>query len=153
MRCLPTSLATAFLLASAVAAHGQHDQLYTASREQLDVTKILLAQQKAWNDGNMDEYLKFYKDAPDTVAMLNVPVRGLESIRNAFRTNFPNKATMGALEQADVEVRELGENFALATGKYHLVRGKKEGGNLDGVFTEVMEKTQTGWRVIFSESN
>lgn len=153
MRCLPTSLAPIVLLASFAAAHGQRDQLYTASREQLDVTKVVLAQQKAWNDGNMDDYLKFFKDAPDTIAMLNVPVRGLEAIRNAFHTNFPNRAVMGGLEQSDVEVRELGESFALATGRYHLVRGKKDGGNLDGTFSEIMEKTPAGWRIIFSESN
>lgn len=153
MRCLPTSLVTVALLASSAAAHGQRDQLYTASREQLDVTKIVIAQQKAWNDGNMDEYLKYYKDAPDTTAMLASPVRGLEAIHNAYHTNFPNKAAMGSLEQTDVEVRELGDNFALAIGKYHLVRGKKEGGTLDGTFSEIMEKTPAGWRIIFSESN
>lgn len=130
----------------------QHDQLYTASREQLDVTKVVLAQQHAWNDGNLDEYLKYFKDAPDTTVMLNAPVHGLEAIRNSFRTNFPNKATMGTLEQTEVEVRELGENFALATGRYHLNRGKKEGGPVDGTFSEIMEKTPAGWRIIFSEN-
>ena len=139
-------------LAFPTAALAQHDQLFTATREQLDVTKIVLAQQKAWNAGDLEAYIALYKDAPDTVAMLNIPVRGLEAISNAYRTNFPNKAMMGALEESDVQVRELGEAFALATGKYHITRGKKEGGNLDGTFSEIMEKTPAGWRVIYSSN-
>jgi hypothetical protein len=40
----------------------------------------------------------------------------------------------------------------MATGKYHLARSRKAGGDVDGTFTEVMEKTTAGWRVIFIET-
>ena len=59
---------------------------------------------------------------------------------------------MGTLEQTEVEVRPLGENFALATGKYHLTRAKKHGGDLEGLFTEILEKTKAGWQIIYSET-
>jgi ketosteroid isomerase-like protein len=139
--------------ACAATAHAQQpDQLFTATREQLDVTKALLAQAAAWNKGDMDAYVAFYKNAPDTVAMLAGPVRGVDSIRAAFHANFPNAASMGTLEESSVEVRAMGDNFALATGKYHLDRAKKSGGDVDGGFTEIFEKTPDGWKVIFSET-
>ena len=134
------------------AAAQKPDQLYTATREQLDVTKIVLAQEAAWNSGDMAAYLRFYKDAPDTVAMLNVPVYGLDGIRTSFRANFPDAASMGKLEESDVTVRSMGETFALATGRYKLSRTKKAGGEVSGTFSEIMEKTPEGWRVIFSEN-
>jgi ketosteroid isomerase-like protein len=59
---------------------------------------------------------------------------------------------MGKLENSEVEVRELGEKFALVTGKYHLSRSKKAGGDATGTFTEIFEKTAAGWQVIFSEN-
>jgi uncharacterized protein (TIGR02246 family) len=130
----------------------QKDQLFTATRQQLDVTKVLLAQEAAWNNGDLDGYLSHYRDAPDTQAILGSAARGLDTIRNAFRQNFPNRESMGKLENSEVEVRPLGDNFALVTGRYELSRSKKGGGPATGTFTEIFEKTTAGWQVIFSEN-
>ena len=113
---------------------------------------MLLAQETAWNQGDLDGYLSHYKDAPDTQAILGSAARGLDTIRNAFRQNFPNRDSMGRLENSEVEVRALGENFILATGRYHLSRSRKGGGDATGTFTEILEKTAAGWQVIFSEN-
>jgi uncharacterized protein (TIGR02246 family) len=128
------------------------DQLYTATHQQLDVAKALLAQQAAWNRADLEAYLNFYKDAPDTQAVLASPVRGMQSIRNAFSVNFPRAETMGTLDESEVDVRALGDGHALATGHYHLTRNKKGGGDADGSFVDVFEKTPTGWKIIFSET-
>lgn len=140
--CLYTSLGSA----------QTHGQLYTASREQLDVTKVVLAEEHTWNSGDLDGYLALYKDAEDTEAILNGPVHGLANIRSAYHAAFPSKDAMGTLEQSSVEVRELGPNFALALGHYRLSRSRKNGGEADGVFTEIFEKTEQGWKMIFSEN-
>jgi uncharacterized protein (TIGR02246 family) len=128
------------------------DQLYTATHQQLDVAKALLAQQAAWNRADLEAYLNFYKDAPDTQAVLAGPVRGMQSIRNAYSINFPRAETMGTLDESEVEVRALGDDHALATGHYHLTRTKKGGGDADGSFVDVFEKTANGWKIIFSET-
>jgi len=128
------------------------DPLFTATRQQLDVVKVILAQRDAWNKGDLDAYLSHYKNAPDTQAVLASLVRGLDNIRAAYRLNFPNKESMGDIEDSDVGVRALGDNFALATGRYHLNRSKKAGGPVEGTFTELFEKTSAGWQIIFSES-
>src|ERR1700744_6185959 len=111
-----------FAVAGLPCAPGQApDQLYTASRLQLDVTKVLVAQENAWNKGDLDGFLSRYKDAPDTEAVLAGPVRGLPNIRAAFHATYPTREAMGQIENSEVEVRGLGENFALATGHYHLI--------------------------------
>ncbi len=141
------------LLFLPLAARAQSpEQLYTASREQLDVTKIVLAQEREWNQGNLDGYLSHFADARTTEAILSGPVRGLPAIRSAYHSNFPNRDAMGTLEQTEVEVRELGPTFALATGKYRLLRSKKSGGEAQGTFTEIFEKTEAGWKLIFSQT-
>ena len=151
MRCLPL-IALALSLAALPVLAQAPDQLYTATHEQLDVTKALLAQAAAWNRADLDAYVSFYKDAPDTEAILANSVRGLQSIRNAYSINFPRAETMGTLDESEVTVKELGSNFALATGRYHLTRNKKGGGDADGIFTDVFEKTPAGWKIIFSET-
>jgi len=128
------------------------DPLYTATPQQLDVVKIILKQQDAWNKGDLDAYLSHYKDAPDTEAVLANLVRGIDNIRSAYHQNFPNKDAMGTIEDTDIGVRALGDNFALATGRYHLNRPKKSGGPVEGTFMELFEKTGTGWQIIFSQS-
>jgi uncharacterized protein (TIGR02246 family) len=128
------------------------DPLFTATRQQLDVVKIILAQEGAWNKGDLDGYLSHYKDSPDTQAVLANLVRGLDNIRSAYKQNFPSKDSMGAIEDTDIEVKALGDNYALATGKYHLNRPKKSGGPTEGTFMELFEKTQGGWQIIFSQS-
>jgi len=146
-------LFASLLLCALTAAHAQQpDQLYTATKQQLDVTKVVLAQQAAWNTGDLDRYVSFYKDAQDTEAILAGPVLGLDAIRKAFHINFPNRDAMGAIENSEVTVRALGDNFALATGKYHLMRNKKAGGDAFGTFTQIFEKTAAGWQIIFSEN-
>jgi ketosteroid isomerase-like protein len=153
MRCLRITLIAASLALPLVAlplVAQQPDQLYTATRTQLDVTKALLAQSAAWNHADMDAYIGFYKNAPDTEAILAGQVRGVQSIKNAYLVNFPNALTMGTLEETEVNVREMGENFALATGRYHLTRTKKGGGDAEGIFTDIFEKTPRGWKIIYS---
>ncbi|SEG24149.1 protein of unknown function [Bryocella elongata] len=150
MRLLKLFLATALLTAPAFAQ--SPDPLFTASRQQLDVVKVVLAQQAEWNAGDLDKYLSHFKDAADTSMMLAGPVRGMGNIRNAFHTMYPNRDAMGELDSTEIEVRALGENFALATGNYRLARSKKSGGEVRGTFSEIFEKTPSGWKVIFSES-
>jgi uncharacterized protein (TIGR02246 family) len=139
-------------VAAPARAQQQPDKLYTASHQQLAVVKIVLAQETAWNNGDLDAFLSRFKDAPDTQAVLGTRAMGLAEIHTAFRNNYPNRDAMGVIAYSDVEARELGENFALATGKYHLDRTKKYGGPADGTFTQVMEKTPQGWQIIFSET-
>jgi ketosteroid isomerase-like protein len=143
----------AVLFISAPAVSQKEDPLFTATRQQLDVVKIILAQESAWNKGDLDAYLSHYKDAPDTQAVLANLVRGIDNIRGAYKQNFPNKDSMGAIEDTDIEVKALGDNYALATGKYHLNRPKKSGGPIEGTFMEIFEKTQAGWQIIFSQSS
>lgn len=140
------------LPARSVAQSPNQGPLFTASREQLDCVKIVLAQQDAWNKGDLDGYLSHYKNSPDTQAVLATLVRGFDNIRNAYRQNFPNKDAMGTIEDSEVDVKELDDHFAIATGKYHLNRSKKGGGSVEGTFMEVFEKTPNGWQIVYSAS-
>ena len=155
-RLVPFALAAvlcAVFFVTAPALSQKEDPLFTASRQQLDVVKIVLAQQNAWNKGDLDGYLSHYKNAPDTQAVLANLVRGVDNIRAAYKQNFPSKDSMGSIEDTDIEVKALGDNYAIATGKYHLNRPKKSGGPIEGTFMELFEKTPAGWQIIFSQSS
>ena len=132
----------------ALMARAQDPQLHTASAVELGCIKVLLAQERAWNQGDLGEFAKGYKDSPDTLFVSREISRGYAGMVESYRKNYPTRAAMGTLTFSDLEVHALDEKFAVTLGKYKLERGKKDGGNADGVFSLVMEKTADGWKIV-----
>ena len=60
---------------------------------------------------------------------------------------------MGVLSFAKLEVQLLDARFATVTGLYHLERSAESGGNADGYFLLVMEKTSQGWKIIRDDTS
>jgi ketosteroid isomerase-like protein len=151
--------ALALLLAACASAQGQADKqagevdpLHTATRQELDVAKAIVAEQSAWNHGDLDGFVKGFKDSPETVFMGKLVVEGYAQIVADFKRNYLTAASMGEMTFSEVEVHALGENFAVCLGKYHLERAKKEGGGADGSFSMVLEKTGAGWKIVLDHT-
>ena len=152
--CFPTAtiVLAATLLAAPIARSQDLQALTTASREQLDVVKVLLAQQAAWNRGDIDAFAQNYKDAPDTYMVTHEISKGFAGLVEEYRHDYPTKAAMGTLTFSEVEARTLDARFAIVLGKYRLDRSKKEGGTAAGVFTMVLENTDKGWKIILDHT-
>jgi ketosteroid isomerase-like protein len=153
---IPTRLATLallfFFLAFAPAARAQTSTLKTASQLELDVIKVLLRQEAAWNRGDIDVFAEGYKNSPDTLFINTQIQRGYDSMLAAYRHNYPTKESMGTLAFSDPEVHPLGNDFAVCLGRFHLERSKKNGGNADGLFSLVLEKTPVGWKIVLDHT-
>lgn len=122
--------------------------LHTASQQELDIVKVLLKQEAAWNRGDIDSFAEGYKDSPNIIFVTHDMSRGYAGMVEEYKRDYPTKASMGTLTYSDIEVHTLDENYAVVIGRYHLDRGKKEGGNADGLFSLVFEKTDKGWKII-----
>ena len=122
--------------------------LHTATRVELDVIKVLLAQEAAWNRGDIDTFAQAYKNSPDTLFITRQVNRGYAGLVEEYKRDYPNRAAMGTLAFTDLEVHGLDEKFAVCIGKYELDRSKKDGGRAEGIFSLVFEKTDKGWKII-----
>jgi ketosteroid isomerase-like protein len=143
------------LLAAGGAALAQTqvgDPLHTATRQELDVAKAIVAQENAWNRGDLDGYVKGYKDSPETVFMGKQIVEGYAQILAELKHEYPTAASMGTLGFSELEVHPVSESLAVCLGKYHLDRPKKEGGGADGTFSMVLEKTDHGWKIVLDHT-
>ena len=152
---LPSRLSAAvltLLLTVTLSARAQNSQLKTATQQELDVIKVLLAQEAAWNKGDLETFIQGYKNSPDTLFITRQVFRGVDGMLEEYRHNYPTKAAMGTLAFSELEVHPLDENFAVVIGKYHLDRNKKEGGNTNGIFSLVFEKTDKGWKIIIDHT-
>ena len=129
------------------------DQLRTLTRDELDVVKVLTAQERAWNRGDLEAYATGYKDSPDLLFVGRQISRGYGSLVVDYKKNYPNKEAMGTLAFSELEPRILDERFAILLGHYHLDRSKKGGGPADGVFSLVFEKTEKGWKIIVDHTS
>ena len=130
----------------------QSNPLHTASRTELDVVKVLLAQEHAWNAGDIAGYVKGYLDSPDTVYIDKQMTKGFQNILEDYEHNYTTRSSMGTLTFSELEVHALNDTAAICTGKYHLDRTKKEGGPADGLFSLVLQKTPDGWKIILAHN-
>ena len=119
---------------------------------ELDVVKVVLAQEKAWNAGDIEGYVKGYKDSPDTLFIGRQVSKGYAQILEDYKHNYPTRASMGTLTFSELEVHPLSDTFAVCLGKYHLDRSKKDGGPADGMFSLVLEKTADGWKIVLDHT-
>jgi ketosteroid isomerase-like protein len=145
---------TCLLLTGGIVARAQTGEasLHTASRDELDVVKVVLGQEKAWNAGDVDGYLKGYKDSPETLFIGRQVSRGYKEIVEDYKHNYPSRSSMGSLTFSELEVHTLSDTFAVCIGKYHLDRSKREGGSADGLFSLVFEKTSDGWKIVLDHT-
>ena len=132
----------------AIPAVSQHQSLSTVPQQQLDVIKVLLAQAEAWNRGDLEAFAQTYKDSPDTLLISGTVNRGYAGLLDAYRKNYPDRGAMGTLSFSELEAHPLDERFAVVVGRFSLERSKKDGGNAQGIFSLVLEKTEKGWMII-----
>ena len=155
---LSAALLLSLQLTSPPPAHAQApadkapDQLRTLSADELGVVKVITMQERAWNRGDLEAYASGYKDSPDTLFIGRQLSRGYQNMLADYKGNYPNRDAMGMLAFSDLEPHVLDEHYAILLGKYHLSRTKKAGGDADGIFSLVLEKTAVGWKIILDHT-
>ena len=109
----------------------------------------LMEQQAAdWNRGDIEAFATGYKNSPDILFVGRTVSRGYAEMLARYRKGYPTPDAMGKLTFTHLEPVLLDAHFATATGNFHLERTAAGGGNADGIFSLVFEKTSAGWKVI-----
>ena len=130
----------------------EDNPLHTASRTELDVVKVLVVQERAWNDGDVEGFVSGFKNSPETIFIGKVVSKGYQQILRDYKRDYLTRSSMGNLVYSELEVTPLGETYAICTGRYHLDRGRRDGGPADGYFSLVLEKTGEGWKIVLDHT-
>jgi len=117
------------------------------------IRQVLDDQATAWNRGDVDAFMRAYKDSPDTTFIGKSVAQGYRPILERYKKAYSSKDAMGTLDYSDLTVRELGANYAVVTGKFHLARTAAGGGDARGIFSLVWEKTPEGWKIILDHTS
>ena len=119
-----------------------------ATPEARAIRAVLDKQVADWNRGDLEAFATGYKNSPDILFIGSKISRGYAQMLDTYRKNYGSKEQMGTLNFSDLEVQPLDERFATVTGHFHLERTVAGGGNSDGHFLLVFEKTPDGWKVV-----
>jgi uncharacterized protein (TIGR02246 family) len=131
----------------------------TVGDDAVGIRQVMDQQQAAWNRGDVADYMRGYKDAPDTTFVGSGVRKGYRAILDSYRKHYATKQQMGRLTFSDLDVRLLpgasGEvRYAAVTGRFHLDRTTHgEAAKDDGVFSLLWEKTAEGWKIILDHSS
>src|SRR5690349_21163141 len=119
-----------------------------------EIQKLLKNSEAAWNRGDLAAFASGYEDAPTTTFMGKEVTRGgVDAILARYQRGYPTADARGVLTFSEIEVRPLGQDYALALGRFALKRNAAGGGDASGRFTLVFHRTAKGWKIIHDHSS
>ncbi len=127
---------------------GLGDQATAQTPPDKAIRAVLDKQVADWNRGDIDAFATGYKNSPDILFIGRTIHRGYAEMVANYHKSYPTKERMGVLSFTQLEVQPLDARFATVTARFHLEVSTAAGGNSDGYFLLVMEKTPIGWKIV-----
>ncbi len=125
----------------------------TPRPDEMAIRKALETQVAAWNRGDIVEFMRTYKDSPDTTFVGKSVEHGYAPILRRYQTKYASKDQMGLLSFDGIEVSLLDAHYATVIGRFHLARSATAGGDANGIFSLVFEKASTGWKIVLDHTS
>jgi hypothetical protein len=131
------------LLVSLVASSQQTDEM--------KIRKILDDQTKAWNRGDLVNFMKGYwkNDSLMFIGKSGVTY-GWEATLNNYKKGYPDTTSMGKLNFKLIQVKPLSKTYYHVIGKWFL---KRSIGDVEGHFTLLFQKINGVWVIISDHSS
>jgi uncharacterized protein (TIGR02246 family) len=123
-----------------------------SSKVEAEIAELIARSTGAWNRGDLDAFMACYDNSARTMYIgADTVVRGHATIRAQYAARFTAQ-NMGTLEVSELEVRSLGNGYALAVARWQLSRPPTGGSNASGRFTLVLQRGSSGWSIIADHS-
>lgn len=111
------------------------------------IGKVLYAQEEAWNDGNLDDFMLGYWHSDSlTFVNRNGIQKGWERALNAYKVAYPTRGAMGHLQFDIFEIDVLSHESAHVIGKFTLEY--EESDDVSGLFTLVFKRLNKQWLIV-----
>lgn len=130
----------------AVSVSAQKDEKIKA-----DIRKVLDKQTAAWNEGDIEGFMKGYWNSPQMTFVSGDRVtKGWQPTLENYKRSYDSKAKMGELTFSELEVTVTSKNSAVVLGRFTLIREKDKP---TGMFTLNFRKFKEGWRIILDHTS
>jgi len=116
------------------------------------IRTVLEQQAAAWNNGDLDSYMRGYAHTEQLVFTSGGHIRrGWQETFDKYRAKYgSDKSTMGHLAFEILSIQSLGADGAIVLGKWKLTDTPNAGG---GVFSVAFERTPEGWAIVHDHTS
>ncbi len=112
---------------------------------------ILQQQVFAWNQQNIEGFMKYYWNSPDLrFVSKNGITYGWENIKNNYLKSYPTASSMGGLSFEIKAIDLLSKNDALVVGSWKIKGDNTEKG---GYFTLHFKKIKKVWYIVMDHTS
>jgi ketosteroid isomerase-like protein len=121
------------------------------NKDEQAVRKLLNAQLKGWNNGDIVTYMKGYWNSDSLVFIGKNGVKyGYKTTLENYKRNYPDTSAMGKLNFDLLEVKRLSGEYFSVVGKWYLQRTI---GDLQGYFTLLIRQIKGKWMIVMDHSS
>jgi len=139
------------LLALLLIAATAQAEIPTAAEDITAIKEVLDTSTAAWNNGNIPGFMDSYWQSENLRFASGGDVNfGWTPVRDRYLSRYPDKAAMGELVFAEVDIRLLGPDHAMAFGTWRLLRDEDEP---HGLYTLILRRLPEGWRIVHDHTS
>ena len=133
-----------FLASSALLSQAQ-------SADEKSIREILSDQTKAWNKGNLEDFMAGYWESDSLLFIGKSGVNnGWQKTLENYQKGYPDTTAMGKLNFDLLKLRQLSPEYFFVVGKWHLQRSI---GNIGGHFSLLFNKINGKWKIVADHSS
>lgn len=118
-----------------------------------EVRAVLQAQMDAWNQGDLEGYMKGYWNSPELVFFSNgTQTKGYQPTLDRYRARYQAEGKeMGKLTFPGLDILPFGPDAALARGRWHLTMSN--GKEMEGMTSVFLRRFPEGFRIVHDHSS
>jgi ketosteroid isomerase-like protein len=118
-----------------------------------EIQLLLTAQEKAWNEGNIDLFMQgYWKSDSLKFVSKNGVTQGWENTYERYLKNYPDRATMGTLKFDIVHHEQMDKKVYFVIGKWSLKRSEEKG-DVGGFFSLIFKKIKGKWLIVVDHTS
>ena len=124
---------------------------FTQNKNETAIFKMLQAQETAWNNGNLETFMKGYWQN-DSLLFIgkNGPKYGYNTTLENYKKGYPDTARMGKFTSTILSMKKLSKEYYFVVGKWYL---KRTVGDVSGHYTLLIKKINGEWVIIADHSS
>lgn len=123
---------------------------FDKTAEEKSIRQLLDTQVAAWNEANIDEFMKGYWKSDSIYFIGSKITAGWDSTLVRYKKSYPDAAAMGKLRFEILMMDFVSADACLVTGKYFLTREKD---NPSGIFTLLFRKKNGAWLIVYDHTS
>jgi ketosteroid isomerase-like protein len=124
---------------------------FAQNKDEAAIKKMMSAQEKAWNEGNLDKFMIGYWEN-DSLLFIGSkgPKYGFANTLESYKKGYPDTAHMGKFTSTILSMKKLSPEYYFVVGKWFLQRSV---GDASGHYTLLLRKIKGQWVIVADHSS